>query len=178
MGWNYVFQWAIVLPLEITVAGTTVMYWPNKVPIAGWITIFWAVIGELSPTYSIQLTYPFISSHCQCVWYPGFRGRRILVIMSQIICCHHVYFHRRVSNVVSHANACSALTHHRICICGGGPTDGAYGSYIGGLHWSKPGAFANGFKGVCAVFVTGTSQSITAASAHSKISIPAAFSFC
>ena len=24
MGWNYVFQWAIVLPLEITVAGLTV----------------------------------------------------------------------------------------------------------------------------------------------------------
>ena len=47
MGWNYVFQWAVVLPLEITVAGTTVQYWTDKVPIAGWITVFWVVIGKV-----------------------------------------------------------------------------------------------------------------------------------
>ena len=47
MGWNYVFQWAVVLPLEITVAGTTVQYWTHKVPIAGWITVFWVVIGKV-----------------------------------------------------------------------------------------------------------------------------------
>ena len=34
--------------------------------------------------------------------------------------------------------------------CGGGPK----GGYIGGKYWSNPGAFAAGFKGVCAVFVT------------------------
>lgn len=41
-----------------------------------------------------------------------------------------------------------------ICICGGGPSGSEYDSYLGGKHWSDPGAFANGFKGVCAVFVT------------------------
>lgn len=41
-----------------------------------------------------------------------------------------------------------------VLICGGGPSDGAYNSYLGGTHWQAPGAFANGFKGVCAVFVT------------------------
>lgn len=45
MGWNYVFQWAAVLPLEITVAGTTVQYWNTPVPLAAWITIFYIVIG-------------------------------------------------------------------------------------------------------------------------------------
>jgi amino acid transporter len=59
MGWNYVFQWAIVLPLEITVAGTTVQYWTDKVPIAGWITVFWMVISEVIvssfPTCSLIL---------------------------------------------------------------------------------------------------------------------------
>lgn len=45
MGWNYVFQWAVVLPLEITVAGTTVQYWGKHImPLAGWITIFYVVI--------------------------------------------------------------------------------------------------------------------------------------
>lgn len=34
--------------------------------------------------------------------------------------------------------------------CGGGPV----GGYIGGKYWHNPGAFAAGFKGVCAVFVT------------------------
>jgi yeast amino acid transporter len=34
--------------------------------------------------------------------------------------------------------------------CGGGPQ----GGYIGTQYWSDPGAFANGFKGVCSVFVT------------------------
>lgn len=33
---------------------------------------------------------------------------------------------------------------------GGGPQ----GSYIGGKHWINPGAFNNGFKGLCSVFVT------------------------
>ncbi len=37
-----------------------------------------------------------------------------------------------------------------ILTCGGGPK----GGYIGGKYWQDPGAFAAGFKGVCAVFVT------------------------
>lgn len=38
--------------------------------------------------------------------------------------------------------------------CGAGPSDGFYTSYLGNEYFSDPGAFANGFKGVCAVFVT------------------------
>lgn len=34
--------------------------------------------------------------------------------------------------------------------CGGGPQ----GGYIGTQYWSNPGAFSNGFQGVCSVFVT------------------------
>lgn len=34
--------------------------------------------------------------------------------------------------------------------CGGGPD----GGYIGGKFWNDPGAFNNGFKGLCSVFVT------------------------
>lgn len=37
-----------------------------------------------------------------------------------------------------------------ILTCGGGPD----GGYIGGKHWHNPGAFNNGFKGLCSVFVT------------------------
>jgi len=34
--------------------------------------------------------------------------------------------------------------------CGGGPQ----GEYIGGRYWKNPGAFVDGFKGLCSVFVT------------------------
>lgn len=37
-----------------------------------------------------------------------------------------------------------------ILTIGGGPD----GSYIGGRYWADPGAFHNGFKGLCSVFVT------------------------
>jgi yeast amino acid transporter len=34
MGWNYVLQWAIVVPLELTVAGFTVEYWQADVNVS------------------------------------------------------------------------------------------------------------------------------------------------
>ncbi|KAL2752440.1 hypothetical protein ACRALDRAFT_1058365, partial [Sodiomyces alcalophilus JCM 7366] len=44
MGWNYVFQWGIVLPLELTVCGLVIEYWTDQVSVAVWITIFWVAI--------------------------------------------------------------------------------------------------------------------------------------
>lgn len=38
--------------------------------------------------------------------------------------------------------------------CGGGPSNGEFSSYVGGRVWRENGALANGFKGVCSVFVT------------------------
>lgn len=37
-----------------------------------------------------------------------------------------------------------------VLVCGGGPQ----GGYVGGANWADPGAFNNGFKGLCSVFVT------------------------
>lgn len=44
MGWNYVFQWAIVVPLELTVASLTIQYWNSTISISVWITIFLVAI--------------------------------------------------------------------------------------------------------------------------------------
>lgn len=55
MGWNYVFQWAVVLPLEITVAAITVNYWTDKIPTAALITIFYLVISELTFSACVQV---------------------------------------------------------------------------------------------------------------------------
>lgn len=44
MGYNYVFQWLIVLPLELCVASFTVQFWNPPVGDALWISLFWIVI--------------------------------------------------------------------------------------------------------------------------------------
>ena len=41
-----------------------------------------------------------------------------------------------------------------VLVLGGGPKDGLYGEYWGARLWYNPGAFQNGFRGFCAVFVT------------------------
>ncbi|KIJ50402.1 hypothetical protein M422DRAFT_27391 [Sphaerobolus stellatus SS14] len=121
IGWNYAFQWMITLPLEITVASTTVQYWPKaaEVPIAAWITIFWIVIMILTVFGTLGYAEEEFWSGCL---------KLFVVVMFIFIGI--------------------------ICVCGGGPSNGMYSTYIGGKFWSDPGAFANGFKGVCAVFVT------------------------
>lgn len=66
-----------------------------------------------------------------------------------------------------------------IVLCAGG---GPKGGYIGNLNYHHPGAFANGFKGVCSVFVTaafafsGTELCGLAAAetANPRISLPSA----
>lgn len=38
-GWNYWYQFAIGVPIEISAAAVVIGYWPNSVPNAAWITI-------------------------------------------------------------------------------------------------------------------------------------------
>lgn len=121
LGWNYVLQWAVVLPLEITVAGTTVMYWDfaQKVHLGVWITIFFILILIFSVLGTLGYAEEEFWSSCL----------KLTVVIIFIIV-------------------------GIICIVGAGPSDGDYTSYLGGRYYRDPGAFANGFKGVCAMFVT------------------------
>jgi amino acid transporter len=41
-----------------------------------------------------------------------------------------------------------------VCVLGGGPSNGDYGSYIGTSIMMEEGGFRHGFKGFCSVFVT------------------------
>jgi L-asparagine transporter-like permease len=41
---DYVFQWAVVLPLELVVAGLTVGYWNPDINVAVWISLFLGLI--------------------------------------------------------------------------------------------------------------------------------------
>lgn len=140
MGWNYVFQWMIVLPLELVVASLTTGYWNTDVPPAAWVAIFLMVIvaisvfgvlgyaeeefwssiiklGAITTFFVIALVLGKSTSH------PSPLTRRIHLLTDQIV-------------------------------CGGGPTGHKFDSYWGARLWHDPGAFKNGFKGVCSVFVT------------------------
>ncbi|KAK0664157.1 Amino-acid permease inda1 [Lasiodiplodia hormozganensis] len=119
MGWNYVFQWAIVLPLELVVAGMTVGYWGVDINVGVWITVFLVAII-------------FINIF-------GVLGYAEEEFWSSLL---------KLSTIIVF------LIIGLICVLGGGPSNGNYSEYWGARLWYEPGAFANGFKGVCSVFVT------------------------
>lgn len=41
-----------------------------------------------------------------------------------------------------------------VLVVGGGPKGSLYDQYVGAKYWYEPGAFRNGFRGFCSVFVT------------------------
>lgn len=47
-GYLYWFNWAITFATELSVMGQIIQYWTYKVPLAGWIPIFWVLIAILN----------------------------------------------------------------------------------------------------------------------------------
>ncbi|KIV91235.1 hypothetical protein PV10_05796 [Exophiala mesophila] len=119
MGWNYVFQWIIVLPLELTVVSFTVQYWNKDINVAVWITIFWVFIIFINVFGTLGYAEEeFVSSLFKLL------ATVIFMVVAVVL------------------------------ICGGGPARGIYHEYWGARLWYDPGAFQNGFRGFCSVFVT------------------------
>lgn len=48
MGWNYVFGWAMCLPLELTVSSITMGYWQLNISVAVWISLFLGILILIS----------------------------------------------------------------------------------------------------------------------------------
>ncbi|KAL4815420.1 amino acid permease/ SLC12A domain-containing protein [Aspergillus spinulosporus] len=119
MGWNYVFQWAIIVPLELTVAGLTIDYWEVDISVAVWITVFLVAIIIVNVFGALGYAEEEFWSSC-------LKLGAIIVFMIIAL----------------------------VLVCGGGPKDGMYHEYWGARLWYDPGAFRNGFKGFCSVFVT------------------------
>ncbi|KAJ4414869.1 Amino-acid permease inda1 [Gnomoniopsis sp. IMI 355080] len=119
MGWNYVFQWAIVLPLELTVCGLTVQYWNPDISVAVWISVFLALI--------------IIVNIFGTLGYAEEEFWASLLKLSATVIFIIIAF---------------------VLVLGGGPSSGEYSHYWGARLWYDPGAFQNGFRGFCSVFVT------------------------
>ncbi|KAM5476873.1 Amino-acid permease inda1 [Microsporum audouinii] len=119
MGWNYVFQWLVVLPLELTVTSLTITYWKVNISVAVWITVFLVAIIIIN-------IFGVLGYGEEEFWASAIKLTSIVIFMITAI----------------------------VLTCGGGPKDGLYGEYWGARLWYDPGAFRNGFKGFCSVFVT------------------------
>ncbi|KAI1299880.1 amino acid permease/ SLC12A domain-containing protein [Xylaria venustula] len=119
MGCNYVLQWVVVVPLELTVCSISISYWNAEINPAVWISIFWGfiifvnVFGTLG--YAEEEFWSALIKLSATV---------IFIIISFVL------------------------------VLGGGPKGGRYDEYYGARLFYEPGAFANGFKGFCSVFVT------------------------
>ncbi|KAL8397237.1 hypothetical protein RB594_004088 [Gaeumannomyces avenae] len=121
MGWNYVLQWACVLPLELSVCGLTLGYWPatKNVSLAVWIIVFWVAIVIINMFGTLGYAE-------EEFWSSVLKLSAIVIFMIIAV----------------------------VLVCGGGPAGGNYDQYHGTRYWENPGAFQNGFRGFCGVFVT------------------------
>ncbi|RSL66283.1 Amino-acid permease inda1 [Fusarium duplospermum] len=120
MGWNYVAQWAVVLPLELTVCAVCIQYWNEELSPGIFIAIFLVAIIFINIFGGIGYAEEEFWSSCL----------KLGAIVAFMI----------ISLVL---------------VCGGGPSNGRYNEFWGDRLWHEdPGAFKNGFKGFCSVFVT------------------------
>ena len=140
MGWNYVFQWAIVLPLEINVAGLTIGYWDpeQKINIAVWVTVFLIVIIIIN-------IFGVLGYAEEEFWVSILKLTTVVVFM--------VSFALMVARHISWMLSMNLQIIALVLVCGGG-SQPPFNEYYGARNWYNPGAFADGFPGLCAVFVT------------------------
>ncbi|PMD28170.1 amino acid permease [Hyaloscypha hepaticicola] len=131
MGLNYALQWMVTLPLEIVAAAITIQYWNSPISPALWVTIFLVLI--------LAINLLGVKGYGEAEFYMA------LVKVVAIIGFMQVFpFLLFLKSNKEHSILGIVLD------CGGGPQ----GGYIGGKYFLNPGAFNDGFKGVCSVFVT------------------------
>ncbi|PHH88421.1 hypothetical protein CDD83_7549 [Cordyceps sp. RAO-2017] len=119
VGWNYLFLWLTVLPLELTVCSLVIQYWDEKTSVAVWITLFLVAVIFVNIFGGL-----------------GFAEEEFWASLIKLIAI-------TTFMIVS-----------LVLVLGGGPKNGRYNEYWGARYWYDPGAFRNGFRGFCAVFVT------------------------
>lgn len=145
MGWEYSIGWMVTLPFEITAAGITIEFWRDRDEInpGVWCALFMVALiiiqifgvrgyGEGEPNSALPLVAPV----ADC----GAAVEFILAIVKILACVGFI-----ILGIIIN--------------CGGVPTDTR--GYLGARYWHDPGAFRNGFKGFCSVFVTAGEQLAT-----------------
>jgi amino acid transporter len=150
MGWNYVFQWAIVLPLEIV--SVPQYHQRHLLMISDRCHIHRSILDRLCSRRCVDHHlfpgHPGPSSRAASLDYSS--SSQIASVFGTLGFAEEEFWASCLKLFVVVLFIFIGI----VCICGGGPASGDYNSYVGGRYWQEPGAFANGFKGVCSVFVT------------------------
>ena len=136
MGWDYALGWLTVLPFEITAAGITISFW-KEINIGVWIAVFLFLLcmvqffgvrgygeGGLSKSHQLAI----------------FQANNLLRTVEFVL------------GVIKVAAVIGFIIFAIVVDCGGVHTKVNRG-YLGAHYWHDPGAFKNGFRGFCAVFV-------------------------
>lgn len=124
MGWNYAMNWLIVLPFELTTAGITIAFWTDPNDTG-------------TPSISVGVWITIFLVLVTAINFFGVKGYGEVEFVLGLI---------KVIAIIGF------IILGIIIDCGGVPTDTR--GYIGAKYWHNPGAFRNGFKGFCSVFVT------------------------
>ena len=154
MGWNYAMQWLVALPLVSTnsptfssrsaLGGVLIMLLPpnfdeqiranrgseQEIVAASLTVSYWG--SRISPAAWVSIFLMFIIS-INLFGVKGYGEAEFVFSLLKVIAVVGWIILGIILNI------------------GGGPPGN---EYIGGRYWNNPGAFHNGFKGLCSVFVT------------------------
>ena len=133
MGWNYAMSWLVTMPLEVVAASITVDYWGSGVNNAAWITVFLVLI--------ISINFFGVKGYGEAEFVFS-----IIKVIAVIGFMWVIPFPMPVHLLTQGPSILGIVLD-----CGGASPSGGY---VGGKFWRDPGAFNNGFKGLCSVFVT------------------------
>lgn len=133
IGWDYAISWLTVLPFELIAASLTIEYWRTDINVGVWITVFLVAL-VIVQVFGVRGYGE--GMHSLLAW-GGVTKWSISVEF--------------VLGMIKIVAVLGFIIFAIVVDCGGVPTDDR--GYIGAHYWHDPGAFRNGFKGFCSVFV-------------------------
>ena len=118
----------------------------------GWnYTMQWAVILPFEIVVAAECIKYWDTDTSPAVWYTVFIIVILLVNVFGVLGYGEEEFW---ASLIKLAAVIIFMITGLVLVLGGGPSSGLYDSYWGARTWYDPGAFRNGFKGFCSVFVT------------------------
>ena len=140
MGWDYAIGWLTVLPFEITAAGLTISFWRTDINIGVWIAVFLFLLCV------VQIFGVRGYGEGSCLGRSPRNGNTEVTDRS---CCIVEF----ILGLIKVLAVVGFIIFGIVVDCGGVHSKVNRG-YLGAHYWHDPGAFKNGFKGFCSVFVT------------------------
>lgn len=134
MGYNYWFQWIVMLPLESTACAIVVKFWdPNEVVPQGAVVAMYLFIIIVINMFGVRgyAEFEFFSSLVKLIGCVGF------IIFAIVVDCGGTPMYIGGGSSFPDPGPNNSNWHH---------------GYLGAYFWHNPGAISEGFKGFASVF--------------------------